>query len=79
MNKNYLEVAFTKEEVEILTSVLLERSTFYTRKILEYSTLGLKAIDEKYFDECEKQVKHYENYKSAIDKFYKIFEERGEQ
>lgn len=67
---------FTDEEIEILRTILLERSTFYTRKIVEYKTLKLKAENEIFSDSFQESIDFNFKYKNVIDKFYKVLKEK---
>lgn len=79
MKKENMEVEFTKEEFEILKSVLLERSTFYTKKIVEDKKLVLKAQDLDIVKNIELNIEYNLKLKNVLDKFYNILNiEMGE-
>ena len=54
MGKEKIETTFSKEEIEILRSSLLERYTYYGYKIANSKISKLKAPDEKSADKIQK-------------------------
>ena len=70
---------FTKDEIEILKTVLLERSTFYTRKIVDTRVLQLKTDNKEMVDGLNIEVSYNYRIKNAIDKLFIILsQEKGE-
>ena len=72
MKKENMEVEFTKEEFEILKSVLLERSTFYTRKIVDLKFLQLKTDNIDFSNEFQERIDFNLKFKNAINKLYEL-------
>lgn len=62
----------TNEEIEIIRCVLLERSTFYTKKITDgrFLLLKLRPEEEIFRKNYEEQVDFAFKYKKAIDKLH---------
>lgn len=63
---------FTDEEIEILRTVILERSTFYTRKIVSDKFLKLKAQSESIAETFQNDIDFNFKYKNVLDKFYDL-------
>lgn len=79
MNKEDLGYEFTREEFEILKMVMMERSTFYTKKIVEDKKLVLKAQDLDIVKNIELNIEYNLKLKNVLDKFYNILNiEMGE-
>lgn len=73
MGKEIIETTFSKEEVEILRSSLLERSTYYGYKITNCRINKLKAPDEKTSEKIQKEIDFYTNYKDCLNKWLDFF------
>ena len=67
----------TNEEIEILKNILLERSTFYTKKITEYMFLVLKLTPEKLnlLEEYENNIDYSYKCMNATDKLFELLKE----
>lgn len=79
MNKENIGYEFTKEELEILRFIMLECSTFYTKKIVEDKKLVLKSKDLDIVKNIECNINYNFRLKSVLDKFYNILKvEMGE-
>lgn len=79
MNKEDLCYEFTREEFEILKIIMLERSTFYTKKIVEDKKLVLKTQDLYIVKNIEFNIDYNLKLKNVFDKFYNILNiEMGE-
>ncbi|MCI8617507.1 MAG: hypothetical protein HFJ60_04605 [Clostridia bacterium] len=79
MNKEDLCYEFTREEFEILKIIMLERSTFYTKKIVEDKKLVLKTQDLDIVKNIEFNIDYNLKLKNVFDKFYNILNiEMGE-
>lgn len=66
---------FTNEDMEELGTILLERSTFYTEKIVEYKVLKLKIDDEDIANSMQLNIDYYFKIKNVLDKFYDLLKE----
>lgn len=73
MGKEKIKTTFSKEEIEILKSSLLERYTYYGYKIASLKISKLKAPDEKSFDKIQKEIDFYSKYKDCLDKWLNYF------
>lgn len=73
MGKERIETTFSKEEVEILRSSLLERYTYYGYKIANSKISKLKAPDEKSADKIQKEIDFYSKYKDCLNKWLDFF------
>lgn len=79
MNKEDLCYEFTREEFEILKIIMLERSTFYIKKIVEDKKLVLKTQDLDIVKNIEFNIDYNLKLKNVFDKFYNILNiEMGE-
>lgn len=65
-----LKSNFTKEEIEIIKTLLLERSTFYTKKIVEYKVLQLKTENAGQMLNLQSNIDFNYKYKNTIDKLH---------
>lgn len=66
------ELILTEEEIEILKSILLERSTFYTKKIVDYKMMQLKSEDEFLANNFQNSIDYNFKLKDTLDKVYKL-------
>ena len=73
MGKEQIETTFSKEEVEILRSALLEQYTYYRYKIANLKVSKLKAPDEKSADKFQKEIDFYSKYKYCLNKWLNFF------
>lgn len=67
---NDLKNEFSKEEIEILKTILLGRSTFYTREIVKTKGLLLKAPTDYSLDAFKSDLDYNSRLKKVVDKFY---------
>ena len=61
---------FDNEDLEILRTIILERFTFYTDKIVENSSLMVKAENEESFMKYKKDYEYNCKVKDVLDSFY---------
>lgn len=73
MGKERNETTFSKEEVAILRSSLLDRYTYYGYKISNLKISKLKAPDEKSADKIQKEIDFYSKYKDCLNKWLDFF------
>lgn len=73
MGKEQIETIFSKEEVEILMSSLLERYTYYGYKIANARVNKLKAKDESTANKIQNDIDFYTKYKKCLDKWLNFF------
>ena len=63
-------IEFTKEELEILRTILFERSTHFSQKATELQVLNLKCNTVNNSDFFKFNANHYLAQKRVVDKFY---------
>ena len=69
MKKNLKEI-FSFEELDILRTIILERSTFYTRKVVDYKVLMLQAENEELIRCRQKNYEYNSKVKKVLDTFH---------
>lgn len=70
--KEFLKKEFTKEDIERLRAIVLERSTFYTREIVDYKILKLKSQDEDIVKSIQSIISYNFKNKEVLDKLYEL-------
>ena len=73
MRKEQIDTTFSKEEVEILRSALLERYTYYGYKIANSKINKLKAKYEMSANEIQHSIDFYEKYRKCLEKWLDFF------
>lgn len=73
MGKEQIETTFSKEEIEILRSSLLERYTYYGYKIANSKISKLKAKDEITANKIQNNIDFYSKYKDCLNKWLDFF------
>lgn len=69
MGKERIETTFSKEEVEIISSSLLECYTHYGYKITELKTNKLKANDIEEAEAFQQCIDYYTERHNVLGKF----------
>lgn len=69
MEKDIIKI-FDNEDLEILRTIILERSTFYTRKVVDYRVLMLKSQDKEYIEARKNNYEYDCKVKNVLDTFY---------
>ena len=73
MGKEQIDTTFSKEEVELLRSALLEQYTYYRYKIVDLKISKQKATDEKSADKFQEKIDFYSKYKDCLNKWLNFF------
>lgn len=69
MELKKIEKNFTKEEIELLRTILLGRSTFYASKITDFRVRQLKAKDEEVALVLHKAINYEYERLNVVNKF----------
>lgn len=67
----------TLEEIYIIRTILLERTTFYTRKIVELQKLLLKSKESDIVQSINDDIAYYYEFKNSIEKFSNLLKKWG--
>ena len=70
-----LEDVLSYEDIIVLKSILLERSTFFTSKMLESITNILKCSNEVDVDIFIDEYNYYQLKKNVVNKVYEFLKE----